>query len=548
VATAKHALAGTRASSARARRLDPTRALAQRAYADARVRTLAFAYLFAAYAYIQPVGYRHAYPEAADRAAFAASFARNVGLRLLYGDPHGVDTVEGYTAWRVGGTLAIAAGLYGLLAAVRALRTEEDAGRTELVLAGPIGRRTLDRSATTAILAGIVTLWVAELAGFLVAGLPAGGSAYLALATASSAVVCAGAGAVASQVAPNRRLALGLGGGLVALFFLLRVVADTTGVGWLRWLTPLGWSEELRPFTGDRPLVLLLPLVASIVLFAVSARIAARRDIGAGLLPERDTADPSLRLLSSPAAQALRSGRGTLIAWTGGVGAFAFVLGTISNSISNADVSESVRKQIAKLGVGSIVTPTGYLAFVFLFVTIAIVVFACTQVGAAREEELSRRLETLLALQVGRRRWLAGRLLLAALAAAAISLTAGVLAWAGAAAAGADVSAASMLEAGANTLPVTMLFLGLAALAYSVAPRASSSIAYGLVAVAFVWQLVGSLVSASDWLRGLTPFAHVALVPAEPFDAGAAAVMVALGAFAAILSLLFFERRDLIGD
>jgi hypothetical protein len=37
-------------------------------------------------------------------------------------------------------------------------------------------------------------------------------------------------------------------------------------------------------------------------------------------------------------------------------------------------------------------------------------------------------------------------------------------------------------------------------------------------------------------------------VPAEPFDAGAAAVMVALGAVAAILSLLFFERRDLIGD
>jgi ABC-2 type transport system permease protein len=105
-----------------------------------------------------------------------------------------------------------------------------------------------------------------------------------------------------------------------------------------------------------------------------------------------------------------------------------------------------------------------------------------------------------------------------------------------------------MLEAGANALPVTLLFLGIAALAYALVPRASSGIAYGLVAVAFVWQLVGSLVSASGWLLGLTPFAHVALVPAERFDTRGAVVMVALGAAAAIAAVLFFERRDLVGD
>jgi ABC-2 type transport system permease protein len=525
------------------------RALARRAFADARVRTAAFAYLFALYSFIQPVGYRHAYPDAAHRAAFAHSFAENVGLRLLYGAPHRVETVDGYTAWRVGGTLAIAAAIFGLLASVRALRGEEDAGRTELVLSGIVGRRTLSTAAAVAIGGGIFTLWIAELAGFVVGGLPVAGSAYLALATASAAVVCAGVGAVASQLAPNRRVALELGGALVGLFFLLRVVADTTsGFGWLRWLTPLGWAEELRPFSGPQPLVLLLPLGVSVLLLACSARIAARRDIGAGLLPERDAADPSLHLLSSPAAQALRSSRGALIAWTGCVAIFAFILGTISNSISSADVSAGVRKQIAKLGVGSIATPTGYLAFVFFLVTLSIVVFACTQVGAARDEEISRRLETLLALPVDRRRWLGGRLVLAAVAATVIALTAGVFAWAGAASSGASVSLPRMLEAGANAVPITLLFAGIAALAYALAPRAGSGITYGLVAVAFVWQLVGSLVSASGWLLGLTPFAHSALVPAQPFDDVGAAGMVAVGAAAAIAALLLFERRDLVGD
>jgi ABC-2 type transport system permease protein len=36
------------------------------------------------------------------------------------------------------------------------------------------------------------------------------------------------------------------------------MVADSgAGPQWLRWATPLGWVEELRPLTGSRPLALL---------------------------------------------------------------------------------------------------------------------------------------------------------------------------------------------------------------------------------------------------------------------------------------------------
>jgi ABC-2 type transport system permease protein len=104
-----------------------------------------------------------------------------------------------------------------------------------------------------------------------------------------------------------------------------------------------------------------------------------------------------------------------------------------------------------------------------------------------------------------------------------------------------------MLEAGANCLPVALLFLALAALAYAALPRASAGIAYGLVAVAFLWQLVGSLLGAPRWLVELTPFAHVAAVPAQPFRASAAGIMLAIGALAALLALWAFARRDLAG-
>jgi polyether ionophore transport system permease protein len=522
--------------------------LARRAFRDARARTIAFGYLFALYAYIQPVGYRHTYPTLADRLAFAHGFAGNKAVRLLYGEPHDLLTASGYSAWRVGGTLAIAAAAFGLLAAVGALRAQEDTGRMELVLAGVAGRRAAYVSAMAAIAAGVLILWLAELAGFVAGGLPAGGAAYLALATVSVAPVCAGVGAVASQLAPTRRMALALGGAVAGLFLLLRVVADTaSGVGWLRWATPLGWAEELRPFAGTRPLVLLLPVAVTAVLLVAAARIAAVRDIGSGVLPARDTADPRTRLLSSPAAQALRSERGSLIVWTGSVSVFAFILGVVSKNVSSAAIPGNVQREVAKLGSGSIATPTGYLAFVFIFFLLAVSLFACAQIGAAVREEGDQRLETLLAQPVSRNGWLAGRLLLATCAAAMISLVAGLLTWAGAASAGVSVSLGRMLEAGANCLPVALLFLGVAALAYAIVPRASTGIAYGLVTVAFLWQLVGSLLGAPAWLVDVTPFEHVGLVPNQPFRAGSALVMLALGALSAIAAIGLFRRRDLVG-
>src|SRR6516164_11011917 len=99
-----------------------SRALIRRALLDGRIRTIAFAYGFGIYSYIQPAGFASTYPTLADRIEFAKSFAGNNAIRLFYGYPYDPVTIGGYSAWRVGGTLAIAAAAFGVLAAVRAFR------------------------------------------------------------------------------------------------------------------------------------------------------------------------------------------------------------------------------------------------------------------------------------------------------------------------------------------------------------------------------------------------------------------------------------------
>ena len=119
------------------------RALLRRAFADARVRTYSFAGFFLLMAYIQPTGYRSSFPTLHDRMQFALSFAGNKAIRLFYGTPHDLLSTGGYTAWRVGGTMSIVAAAWGLLAAVRAMRAEEESGLQEIVLSMPVAEKML---------------------------------------------------------------------------------------------------------------------------------------------------------------------------------------------------------------------------------------------------------------------------------------------------------------------------------------------------------------------------------------------------------------------
>ena len=343
-------------------------------------------------------------------------------------------------------------------------------------------------------------------------------------------------------------MALEIGTAVLGVALAMRVIADTSsGIGGLRWITPLGWAEEMRAFAGPRPGVLLLPLFAAALLLAFAGLIASRRDVGNGLLASRDSSAPRLGLLSSPTALALRSERGSLLGWLAGIGFFAVVFGLLSNTFSSAHLSASLKQQLHRVGGASLITPSGALGFYFLMFVLAIGLFACSQIAALRREEADQRLETLFSLPVsapgGWRggwcwrcsdpwRWPLLRVFSPGRAPPPRGWT---------------VSLLDMIGAGANCLPAALLFLALGALAFALVPRASAGIAYGLVSATFLWELFGALLGAPAWTLDLSPFHHVGLVPAQPFKAPAAALMLGIAAVAMILALRLFRRRDLAG-
>ena len=230
-----------------------------------------------------------------------------------------------------------------------------------------------------------------------------------------------------------------------------------------------------------------------------------------------------------------------------GVGLFAAIVGVISTTFERARLSRSIREELARFGAKSL-TPSGILGFYFLFFVLAISLFACAQVGGGASRGGGGGSRRCSRCPSGGGAGSPGGSRSRSPARSRSRSAPGC--WHGPARArrARDVSLPDMLGAGANCLPTALLFLALSALAFARRPRATSGIAYGLVSVAFVWQLFGAALGAPSWLLGASPFHHVGLVPAQSFKALAAIVMLALAAAALAAAFALFARRDPTGE
>jgi len=103
--------------------------------------------------------YLSSYKTPAAREKLVASFGSNTALASLFGPAHQLQTVAGFTAYKVLGFLSIVGAVWGLLAGTRLLRGEEDAGRWELLLAGQTTRRGAAAQALAGLSAGVAALF-----------------------------------------------------------------------------------------------------------------------------------------------------------------------------------------------------------------------------------------------------------------------------------------------------------------------------------------------------------------------------------------------------
>jgi ABC-2 type transport system permease protein len=516
-----------------------------------RDRIMAPVWIYVLTALVAATGYsfKTLYRTQAAREQVAAGTAHNPAVLALTGPLFGT-SVGALTAWKYGASAAVGAALMSIFIVIRHTRADEEAGRLELVGSAAVGRHAALAAGLLVAAAANVALALLTAAGLTAVGLPAGGAAALGLAIGSCGLVFAAVAAVTAQLAGSARGARGLAIGVLGAAYLLQSAGAAAGAGgpqWLSWLSPVGWALRVQAFAGDRWLVLALPLAAAAAVTAVAAALAARRDLGAGLVPPRPGPARAAASLRSPLALAWRLQRGTLLGWALGALVAGGATGAVAKGIGSLLGSgPQVRDALARLGGQSGITDA-YLAATMSIIGLAAAGYAVSAVLRLRSEESAERAEPVLVTGTGRVGWAASHLIVAAAGTAVVLAAAGLGAGLGYGLRAGDPGrqVPGLLGAALAQLPAALVIAGVAVALFGLLPRSCVAGGWAALALAALLVLLGPTLRLAQWVQDISPFTHVPKLPGGTVSAAPLIWLAIAAAALAAAGMTGLPRRDI---
>lgn len=480
-------------------------------------------------------------------AGLLRELAANSGVRTLFGEPLALDTPGGFTVWRTGTIVALLVGGWAIFAVIHLTRGEEEAGRWSLLLAGVVRVRAAVAAQVAVVMSAVAAAGLAIWAALVVTGTPAGGAAVHATGIALTGMFFAAAAALSAQVFADQAGAIAAATAAALVTLLVRMVGD----GWpalavLRWFTPLGLMELSRPYAGDRWPPLIVFAAGVVVMGAAAAVTAARRDVGGGLIVTRPRR-PRTYLLGSVLGFAVRRNLRPLAGWGAGIGGYFLLIGLVATSMldllsSNPQLAETA----GQAGFGGLTSIGGYVGVLSGIVAVPVGVFSVARMHALRSMEAARTLVLLAARPLSRARLLAAEGAAALGGALIVSTFAGWTIWCGVNLTSAHLRLTDALAGAWNTLPVTLLSAGAAILALGWFPRATVPVGLLPAVGGFLFLVLARYLRAPGWVADVSPFVHLAPVPAAQPNWPATATMTVMAASLAAVGAVGYRRRDLL--
>lgn len=492
--------------------------------------------------------YAELYSAPEDRANAVKTMSSPAGLAMT-GPRHYLDdyTFGAMLGHQMLGFVAVLVGLMSVLVIARHTRAEEETGRAELLRSAVVGRHAhLAAALAVALLANLVLalLLALGLTGLGIEGVGASGSLLYGACHAAVGLVFAAVAAVTVQVTAHARGATGMALAAIGVAYVLRAAGDSGPVGALSWLSPIGWTQRTYVYVDDDWWPLLLCLALAVACAAAGFVLSTRRDVGAGLRPERLGAPHASDALGTPLGFALRLHRGMFA----GFGAGLFLMGAMYGSIlGQADDMlkdiDQIQEALERLGGSSMAE--SFAAMIMVVVTAVAAVYVVMTALRPRTEETAGRAEPLLATALSRERWVGGHLAVAVGCGTLVLLLAGLgMGLAGAASTGDAVLVPELIGAALAYAPALWVTAGVATVLFGWSPRASAA-AWAVPAYAFVVGYLGQILRFPGWMNNLSPFGHVPRLPAADMEWTPLLVLTAVAAGLVWLGLAGFRRRDL---
>jgi ABC-2 type transport system permease protein len=498
-----------------------------------------------------PVGYTSAtkglYPTAAARKDYAHLIATSPTTLALLGPVFG-PSIGALGAWRSGFGM-VAVGLASILAVTRHTRTDEEAGRRELLGSTVVGRHAPLAAAlivacgANLVLGLLTSLWMIGI------GTPVTGSIAVGLSWAATGWMFAALAGLGGQLTQGAGAARGIAIAVLGGAYLLRATGDAGSqngnLSWLSWLSPFGLLQRVRPYADERWWIFAVVLAVTAGLGAAAFTLSARRDVGAGLLPARLGPASASPTLASPLALAWRLHRGLLAGWAAGFAVYGLVIGASAKGAGDlVNTSSGLADTMRRLG-GAAAISDSFLAGLFNLIALGAAAYAIQATLRLRTEETALRAEPVLATSVSRLRWATSHLVFAL---GGPTLVLAVLGSAAGLAYGLSIHDVGgqlprVLAGALVQLPAVWLLSGIAMALFGLLPRAAWATWAVLVAFALLGQ-VGEVLKLNQRMLDVSPFTHIPKVPGAAVTATPLAWLAAIVALLVAAGLAGFRRRD----
>ncbi len=467
------------------------------------------------------------------------------GIKALTGLAAAPNTLGGAVWTKVWMTCALSLAFGVVFLVTRNGRADEEVGRTELLRSRMLGLHACSAAswlvnALLCVAVGVGVALVSAVSGLDPDGAGITGSLVVGASLTGVGLVALGVGALAGQVTSTSRGANALGSSVLGLFYVLRMVGDL-GDGRLSWASPVGWAQQMQPWGGNRWWPLALLVVLAVVLVAVAARLEARRDLGAGLIPERAGPNGAPARYATPLGLALRLQRGPIVGWSLTVLLSALLFGSVVESMTDLlDDTGAPPVMLRGTGVDALLT-----LLVMMMAMIA-AVFALQSAVSLRADEASGIIEPQLAGALPRGRWMAQRLMIPAVGTAVLLVVGGAGIGAGYGSIIGDSGQASRLAVAALAYwPAVMVLVGVAVALFGWLPRLAIPLTWGVLAAMWFVVLIGDALHLPGWLLDLLPFSATPNAPFEPLTWTPLVVLTLVAAALVWAGLSRFAHRDI---
>lgn len=444
---------------------------------------------------------------------------------------------------------AIAVAIMNILMIKASTREDEETGRLEMIRSLPVGKISYLTASVSMMLLVNLTLTVGLTVVLATLGtnnvFTWDSSLLYSAILGLTGLFFTGVTAVFAQLASTTYGTNVFSFGALFLAYLIRVFGDVQNET-ISLLSPLGWVTRSEVFVNDHWLPVFVLAVSAVLLIILAFYLHARRDMFAGILPNRPGRSKASTFLKTTPGFVWYLEKGKIIGWFFLIfslsAAFGGILGELETYFTDMDIIQLFLADSS----GSNMTEQFTTLLVSIMAVFSIIP-SISILHSLRGEEKANRTEHFYTRSISRNKILGTYFSLSLLTAVLMQF---------AISAGLYLTSSQVLDQAMSFetllkttfifLPAMLLIIGLTTLFVGSLPKLTL-VSWLYIVFLFITLYVGNLLEMPDWLSSLSVYYHIPEYPYETIEWGTLWILTGIGVALSVIGFIGYNKRDIEG-